>query len=100
MTYICLPEFVVAYTPDPVVEEVVPATVGAPSPSSEARPVRRSCRMAAALVRANNASAAANNNNDLAPKDLNSRHLLSQNHSKKVRGTPKYCISLKLIIFF
>jgi hypothetical protein len=82
----------VAYTPDPVVEEVVPATVEAPAPSSEARPVRRSCRMAAALVRANNASAAANNNNDLAPKDLNSRHLFSQNHSKKVCGIEKLIV--------
>jgi len=84
--------FIVAYSPEPVAEEVV-ASVSAPASTVDARPVRRSCRMAAALVRANSASAAANNNNDLAPKDLNSRHLFSQNHSKKVKLLKNYnCI--------
>ncbi|XP_059483071.1 putative Polycomb group protein ASXL3 isoform X2 [Neocloeon triangulifer] len=76
-------EYVISYTsgpPVPLEEEQPQQSVAVP----EVRPVRRSCRMAAALVRANAASAAANNNNDLAPKDLSSRHLFSQNHSKKV----------------
>ncbi|XP_065332138.1 polycomb protein Asx isoform X3 [Cloeon dipterum] len=75
-------EFVASYVAGPPVsveEHNAPAT-DVPEP----RPVRRSCRMAAALVRASTAAAATNNNNDHAPKDLNSRHLFSQNHSKKV----------------
>ncbi|CAB3374190.1 Hypothetical predicted protein [Cloeon dipterum] len=75
-------EFVASYVSGP------PVSVeehNAPAPDvPEPRPVRRSCRMAAALVRASTAAAATNNNNDHAPKDLNSRHLFSQNHSKKV----------------
>jgi hypothetical protein len=59
------------------------APIPVPKPP-EGRAVRRSCRTDASLGGTGSTVAIANNNNDPGPKDLNSRILLSQSHSKKV----------------
>lgn len=87
------PEVVDPCDPSDVTSEVVVSDVTSAKPL-EGRAVRRSCRTDASLGGTGSTVAIANNNNDPAPKDLNSRILLSQSHSKKVL---QYTVSISFV---